>query len=169
MDDYKIAFIFGSDKQDANIFDGGIKKIGDMKDGYFHSTTLLNFAKEYYSDVGMFKKLTNKHAPEAISYFYTHLFNHAVFLNATKYNEDGSLGKHGKQGIILLPKNLTEKQKNTLMEFFKEIEDFNIRILYNLSIDFGILDGSEISSLSREKPVVVFEKYLEKTNKNKSL
>ncbi|MBP3840587.1 MAG: hypothetical protein IK997_00515 [Bacilli bacterium] len=55
------------------------------------------------------------------------------------------------------------------MEFFKEIEDFNIRILYNLSIDFGILDGSEISSLSREKPVVVFEKYLEKTNKNKSL
>ena len=168
MDDYKIAFIFGSDKEDVDIFDGDIRKVGDMKDGYFHSTTLLNFAHKYYPDIEIFNRLSNRHMPEAISYFYTQILNHAVFLNATKYNEDGSLGKHGKQGIVLLPRELTENQKNTLIQFFSEIEDFNVRILYNLSLDAGLLDGSEVSSLTREKPILIFEKYLEKT-KGKSL
>ena len=169
MDDYKIAFIFGSNKDNVGIFDGDIRKIGDMKDGYFHSTILLNFAKKYYPEKEIFKILSNRHMPEAISYFYIHFFNHVVFLNATKCNIDGRLGKCGKLGILLLPNELTENQENTLIAFLNEIEDYNVRILYNLSLDGGVLDGSEVSFFAREKPIVTYEKYLEKTKKIRSL
>ena len=170
MNDDKVVFIFGSNKEEAGIHDGDIMKIGNVKEeDYFHSSLLLNFAHQYYPNISVFNKLSSSHRPEAISFFFTHFFNHAVFLNTTRYNENGSLRKYGKQGVLLLPQQLTDNQKDTLTQFLEEISDFNIVILYNLTLEQGFFDAEEIATASKERPDVLFEKYLEKTEKSKSL
>lgn len=168
MDDKKIAFIFGSDKEESGIYEGEIEEIGDIKDGYFHSTCLLEFAKEKYPEIGVFKRLTNKHNPEAISFFYAKLFNHIIFLNTTKYNEDGSIGKHGKTGLFLIPDTITEKQKEGLSVFLDKISEYKITIIYDISIENGLFDGKEVISISREEPKEVFNKFFG-DRKSKSL
>lgn len=168
MDDKKIAFIFGNTKEEKGIYEGEIDRIGNIKDGTFHSTCLIEYGKEKYPEVSIFQKLTNRHMPEAISYFFINSFNHAIFLNTTKYLDDGRIGKHGKQGLLLLPNQLTEKQKEGIEKFLDEVHDYSVSILYDLNIDAGVIDGSEIVSISKEDPHSVFNSYLEKT-KSKSL
>ena len=168
MDDKKIAFIFGSSNEDSKIYEGNIDKIGDMFDGYFHSTYLLNYANEKYPEVSVFKKLSNRHTPEAISFFYTKFLNHIVFLNTTKYLENGRISKHGKTGVFLLPDNITEKQKEALDIFLDEISDYHITIAYDIRIENGIVLDNEVSSLSSESPRELFDKFFD-IRKSKSL
>lgn len=87
----KIVFICGKEKSDKGITDGKTIYVGDINDDYFHSTTLLNFAKENYPEVNDFANLNRNHMPTTIAYFYTSLFDHIVFLNisSTKDNEIG--------------------------------------------------------------------------------
>ena len=68
----------------------------------------------------------------------------------------------------MLPNQLTEKQKEGIEKFLDEVCDYSVSILYNLNIDTGMIDGSEIVSISKEDPHSVFKSYLEKT-KTKSL
>ena len=64
-----------------------------------------NKIRKYSKEI--FKILSNRHMPEAISYFYTHLFNHIVFLNATKAVKEN--------GLYVIPNNTGVKL------YFKEI------------------------------------------------
>ncbi len=168
MDDKKIAFIFGSSKENSEVYEGNIEEIGDIRDGYFHSTYLLNFSKEKYPETTVFRKLSNRHSPEAISFFYTKLFNHIVFLNTTKYLEDGRMSKHGKTGVFLLPESITEKQKDGLYSFLDEISDYHITIAYDIRIENGIVLDNEVSSVSSEEPRELFDKFFN-IKKTKSL
>lgn len=170
MDDKKIAFIFGSDKEEVGIYDGGIEKVGNIKDGAIHATCLVEYGREKYPEASIFQKLNNRYMPEAISYFFINPYNHAVFLNTTKYYDDGKISKHGKTGLLLLPNQLTAKQEEAIGKFLDEVQDYSVSITYNLSIIAGFVEGSEILSLSKTDTKGAFQAYLEKTKeKNKSL
>ena len=168
MDDKKLAFIFGSNRESAGIYDGDIRILGNINDDDVHVTCLLDFANSNYPDVPIFKKLNSRHLPESVAYFYVKLFNHAVFFNTTKYNSDGLISKHGKQGLFLLPNKLSDLQKQSISSFLDEISDYSVTIFYNVKIEDGIFGGLEIASITRENPQIIFEKYLDKTNQSKS-
>ena len=161
MDDYKLAFIYGTNEEECDIWDGKIEKFGDSSDeDSFHSTCLLDHAKERYPDVQIFKKMGFRHKPETIGYFYT-LFGHILFLNTTK-----NVQKYGKSGLFMLPSNVTEKQKESLFKFCEEIEDFSVHILYDLNIEDGILEGKELSSVENKNISSLFISYFERENKS---
>lgn len=161
MDNYKMAFIYGQDEPERNIEDGMLHFYGEFDDEILHSKYLLDYAKEYYPDVSIFEKLTIKHQPEVIAYFLIKM-GHIVFLNTTKLNEKGK--KHGKIGIFLMPDTITEKQKETLISFANQIEDYDVMIAYDIKMIDGMLDSQSYTSVERIKPIESFEKYFEKTN-----
>ena len=99
MDSYKIAFIH----QNATIDYVGSNTTDDT-----HSVHLLEYAKNNYPEVSIFKKLNYRHTPETISYFYT-LLGDVIFLNTTKDVE-----RHGYTGLFIFPQKITEEQKRIL-------------------------------------------------------
>lgn len=161
MDNYKLAFIYGVDDYERNIYDGKIEKIGDSSDEEsFHATCLLDHAKDKYPDKQVFKQMSFRHKPETIGYFYT-LFGHILFLNTTK-----NVQKYGKSGLFMLPSNITDKQKESLFSFCEEIVDFSVHILYDFTIEDGILEGKELSSVENQSPSSLFASYFAKENKS---
>ena len=79
MENHKLAIIYGVADIAKNIGDGQIERLGDSKlEHEYHSANLLAEAKKRYSEASIFQKLTYRHRPEVISYFFT-LFGHIVF------------------------------------------------------------------------------------------
>ena len=163
MIDEKIAFIYGKEKPESGIVEGKIEPIGKIKDGSFHATYLLDFAKDNYPEVPIFKRLSRRHTPESIAFFYCYYFNHIVFLNTTSFNDKGEI-THGKTGRFLLPNNISSKQKEALYNFLEMLDDYSIIILYDLKIDEGIFGGKELHSVYLDTPTTLFNKYFEKNN-----
>lgn len=152
MDSYKIAFIH----QNATIDYVGSNTTDDT-----HSVHLLEYAKNNYPEVSIFKKLNYRHTPETISYFYT-LLGDVIFLNTTK-----DIERHGYTGLFIFPQKITEEQKRILYTFSKSIEKYTTRILYNLSLENGILTGNETQQALDVTPYEVLEHYFN-NNKTKS-
>lgn len=129
MDEYKVAII--DNMGNTNFIGGGNE---------FRSDCLLNFAHEKYSDYEVFKKLSYRHSPEVISFFFVELFQDIVFLNT-------SSKKHANIGILLL-------------QFLDTIKDFKIGLCTDLRIEKGSLESKESYSLNNETPRELVEKYL---------
>ena len=92
--------------------DGSIDVIGDCFDKYLlHSTTLLEYARKNYKNDNIFNKLTYKHSPELISYFYTK-YGDIVMLNTTK--EDDIKLNRKINLVLLMPNDVSDKQKSVL-------------------------------------------------------
>lgn len=142
MDEYKVAII--DNMGNTNFIGGGNE---------FHSDCLLNFAHEKYSDYEVFKKLSYRHSPEVISFFFVELFQDIVFLNT-------SSKKHINIGILLLPRELGDNQREVLLQFLDTIKDFKIGLCTDLRIEKGSLESKESYSLNNETPRELVEKYL---------
>lgn len=156
MDYYKIAIIHPqTDKNEPIIY------LGKIEDDETHSIQLLEYATKKYKHIPIFQKLNYKHTPETISYFYT-LIGDIIFINTTK-----DIKRHGYTGLLILPKTIDDKQKEILYHFSDSIKKYKIRILYNLSLEYGIVNGQEIYQLEQATPRETLELYFKMT-KNKS-
>ncbi len=164
MDSYKLAIIYSEDNNMKNIKDGQLKMLGDAYDSEeLHIKCLLDLAKEIYPEVDIFRKITYRHTPEIASYFFT-LLDNIVFLNTTKNME-----KYGKTGMLMMPKNLSEKQIDTLISFTENLKDYSISICYDLELIDGILESKELHSLEKEQTIKLLETYFQRENRiNKS-
>ncbi len=148
MDQYKIALINKN---------GQIEKIGEtMDEMQLHSVCLLEFALKNYPDVPIFKKLTNRHTPEIISYFYT-LLGNIVFLNTTKDEK-----KYGKTGFFMFPNGITENQQVSIFAFAQSIKDFSTTIFYDLKLVDGMIEEKALSSMDYQYPEELLKSYFEK-------
>ena len=154
----KIVFICGNEKLEKGITNGKDIYIGDINDGFFHVTTLLNFAKENYPEMIMKYNLNNNHSPLTIACLYTIEYKHIVFLNisSTKDNEIQ------KRGSFLIPNEITDEQKKNLYQFADEISDYEIGIHYNLELNDGMIDDASISSTRNETPRELFDKFFDR-------
>lgn len=166
MDNYKIAFIHGDNFKDKGLIDGKFEVCGENSKDSLHVMNLLDYANLNFPEVSIFQKLSIRHQPEVISYFMTKL-GIIVFLNMTKY-DDEHLRKYGRSGMFMLPDELTDKQKESLIEFAKSIENFDIMINYDLSIDTGILDSKTIQGFNHETPQELIDIYLKRVNSKDS-
>lgn len=156
MDNYKLAFIHGHSDKERNIQEGKIEKYGVLDEGSLHILSLLDYAKETYPDVPIFKQLNDRYAPEAVGYIYTKLGD-IVFLNMTT-----DVQKYGKTGLIMLPDNITEKQKEGLYTLAEMIDGYSICISYDLELVDGILEGKELYTVENQKPTKVLDSYFQK-------
>lgn len=166
MNDYKIAFIHGDSFEEKGLIDGSIEFCGNNNKDSLHVANLLDFAKKNFPEISVFNQLSIRHQPEVVSYFLTRL-GIVVFLNMTKYDSK-HLRKYGKMGMLLLPDELTDKQKESLIKFAESISDFEILINYDLSIETGILDSKTIQGFNNETPKELLDIYFKRINKKDS-
>ena len=165
MDNYKIAFINGNNFEDRNIIDGKIDYYGEIDSDTLHVMSLLEYAKNNFSDIPVFNQLNIRHQPEVVAYFLTKI-GVAVFFNMTRYDAS-HLKKYGKLGMLMLPDELTDKQKEALYQFAENISDFSISVHYDLNIDTGILSSKTIQGMNNETPKEIIDVYMN-TMKNHS-
>lgn len=159
MDSYKIAFIYGEDDEKNNFSDGQIHMVGEMEDGSLHSKILLDYAKEYYPDMSIFKQLNPRHQPEVIAYFLVRM-GHIVFFNTTKYDEE-NMKNYGKLGFFMMPDTITKKQVDSLIRFSKNISDFNVFITHHIEMTDGLLDSMTCHSTEKIEPEQLVRQYLD--------
>ena len=167
MDNYKIALIHSDSFEDRGLMDGQFEVCGEINKDSLHVMNLLDYANNKFSEMSIFQKLSVRHQPEVVSYFLTKL-GIIVFLNMTKYDNE-HLKKYGKMGMLLLPDELTDRQKDTLIKFAEKISDFDIYINYDLSIDTGILDSKTIQGFNHETPRELIDIYFKRLNKKDSI
>ncbi len=160
MNEYKIAFIYGNNDESKGMVDGKIEFYGSMNSDALHIAYLLDYAKTKFPEMKIFDMLTIRHQPEIVAYFLTKL-GITVFFNMTKYDSN-NLKKYGKMGMLMVPDQLSSAQIESLKKFTTEINDFDIIINYDLSIDTGILDSKMIRSFDHETPLELINIYLER-------
>lgn len=149
IDDYKIAVI-SNGTADGKLSDGELLKYGEKDQYEMHTLCFFDFCQEYYPEVAIFKRLTIRHTPEVYSYFLQDLGN-IVFLNTTS---ETSIKKYGKTGMIVLPQNPSEMQKESLQTFAEELSDYHISIFYDLALIDGMVKGNELHSSSLEDSTI---------------
>lgn len=166
MDKYKIALIYGDDFINKGKEDGEIDYCGEIDSDSLHVVSLLNYAKENFPEIQVFQQLSIRHQPEVVAYFLTQL-GIIVFFNMTKY-DDTHIKRYGRNGMFMMPDQLTPKQTESLKEFSKSINDFKCLINYDLTIDSGILDSKIIQSLNHETSNEIVDIYLERKKENQN-
>ncbi len=154
MEDFKIAFIYAKNDEKRKTYEGQIEKFGKIEEESPHSSCLLQYAEERCPHIEIFKRLNYRHRPETIGYFFTAIFNDIIFLNTTK-----DIGEYGKTGVFLMPSEITEVQKESAYHFAQEINDFSVFMLYDLSIQEGILEGKEMLD---SDPTQILDTYFSK-------
>lgn len=161
MVNYKIAVIHSKTDEKRGIKAGEVERIGDINDeDALHSTYILEYAKEKYSDIEIFNHLNYRHKAETIGYFLT-LFGDIIFFNTTKNVE-----RYGKSGLFLMPNEIADQK--FLYDFAKEVDDFSVDVSYDLTIEAGILVGKEMYSQPKQTVTEVFDLYFSKMEQEKA-
>ena len=128
MDNYKFAIIFGRDNEKNNTKDGQALYYGDNTSGEMHIKSFLDFIEKYYKDDEMLSKINIRHQATMPAYLLEEQGN-IVFLNTTSL-EEKELEKYGRNGIVFLPKEITDNQFETLLKmilpYSKSVEEYTV-------------------------------------------
>ena len=135
----KIAIIYGKKKVDGICKDGEVEKIYKDEEDTAHFFYMKEFLQTHFKDEDDIKEvLQTKHDVNSIFYEIQKL-GHIVFAEST------SIPKH-KEGVVYISKDISDKQKNTLKTFQKQLEKekYNIIELINLHrSEKGVLLGNQ--------------------------
>lgn len=146
MDNYKFAIIFGSDSPN-NTHDGDIVYYGDNANGEMHIKSFLNFIQEYYNDNESLLRINIRHQPTMPAYLLTELGN-IIFLNTTSL-EEKELAKYGRNGIMFLPREITNKQFESIVNDFDKIKDYDLMIKSNFRVEDGFLHSDTVMTTGK--------------------
>ena len=90
-----------------------------------------------------------------------------VFFNTTATTEK-EFKKYGKTGQFMMPDTITEEQNEALNRFCKQIEDYDILINYDITLENGLLDSKTLQGTGGINPEVMIMNYNnQQTQKNK--
>ena len=90
-----------------------------------------------------------------------------VFFNTTATTEK-EFKKYGKTGQFMMPDTITEEQNEALNRFCKQIEDYDILINYDITLENGLLDSKTLQGTGDINPEVMIMNYNnQQTQKNK--
>lgn len=132
----KIAIIHGDNPVDGINKNGQIDYINcTLEDEYFHIVLMLKYLENNYKDNETLQNYDIYTSINKIALTLTGL-GEIVFLNTTSYRKD-MLEKHGRNGILIVPENYTEEQKNSVFELKEKLLKFKeIQIWSNITDDF---------------------------------
>ena len=132
--DNKIIIINPSD-EDYGLLDGNINYIGEVNNDFSHGDLLTSYGVDIYGEVSIFGILSiGNYLVDVPVYFLTEGYENIVFLNVSR-------PKSGKIGLLYLPSNISDKQKESLNSLSFILKDYRIEVNYNLRVDDGIVDS----------------------------
>lgn len=131
--DNKVIVINPLDEENG-LTDGDINYIGEIDSYFDHSELLINYGVDAYGEKTIFDIMsTGNYLVEYPVYFLTEEYDNIVFLNVSN-------SKTGKIGLLYLPSDISDKQRESLLSLSSVLKDFNIEVNYNLRLDDGIVD-----------------------------
>lgn len=136
VDDYKAVIITGKNDKSDDI-DGEMKFIGSLSNYEFHIDCLLDYARENYPGVKVFQRMNDRFDPNVPIFFLTWL-NSIVYINI-------SGNRLGRYGMLYLPDEISDKQKEKLLMFAKSIPKAHVDIVYDLDIEDGLVEWKEFN------------------------
>ena len=126
INDYKLAIICGA--EDEN---GLIRFFGENNEYRYHLECLKDYLYTYYNDLAKQIGADDLRANEEII-IYLNTLGDIVYLHSLGY------------GLLFIPKEVSEKQIDTLYELFSSIEKMPIYIDYHLVRKHGKIVAQEI-------------------------
>lgn len=115
--------------------DGDVKFIGKMDCDFSHGDLLTNYGIEIYGEDSIFGFLAEgNYLVDVPVYFLTEGNDNVVFLNVSN-------SKSGKMGLLYLPSNISNKQRESLGRLSELLKDYKVEVNYNLRVDDGIVDS----------------------------
>lgn len=158
----KIAIIHGTNLMDGKDLEGKITYLTTDDKSENHIITLIDFLKTHYKDDPNLQQLTYLHPIQTASYVFTRLGD-IMFIDTTGADPKS----HNGLGTFMMPDEITEKQKDGLLEFKNTIKHYtDVRVDYNIVYDCGILDSPTLRGTG-EHAVNVIDRYLEKLSNKK--
>lgn len=148
IDDYKAVIITGVNDKSAD-GDGEVRFVGHLDDYSFHIDCLIDYTREKYPNVNVFKHINDRCDSNVPIFFLTWL-NSIVYINI-------SGNRVGRYGMLFLPDEISDKQKEVLLELSKAIPKAHVDIVYDMDFDDGIVDAKEFDYKSGKG----FEKLLD--------
>lgn len=139
----KIAFIYGQRKVDGIEKNGIIEKIYKENDDTAHFFYIQDFLKNHFINESDLQSALLKNDVNSF-FFEIQKLGHIVFAENTSHEDY-------KSGLFFIPNSITNKQKDSLRIFQKQLqkEDYNITELYNLSRNSeGCLIGNQMQGKS---------------------
>ena len=115
--------------------DGEINFIGSMKSNISHGDLLTRYGVQIYGEDSIFGILSNGNfLVDVPVYFLTEGNDNIVFLNVSN-------SKVGKVGLLYLPSNISDKQRESLGRLSSLLKDYRVEVNYNLRVDDGVVDS----------------------------
>ena len=162
IDDYKIAII--PSKGCEQLEEGEITYFGLSTFYFYHNLAFRDFCKKYYKEI-LNKQDINDNSPAELYAYYLQSYGNIVIANLTHAR---TIEKYGKEAMVFMPEEVSEKQKQSFETLTKEMDDYQISILYDMTIVRDNLFSNNIYQKSDEKPLDLATRYFDdKVNKKK--
>ena len=157
VDDYRVVVITGkNDKSDD--LDGEMRFVGPTSEYDFHIDCLLDYAKNRYPDVKVFQRMNDRFSP-CVPIFFLAWLNSIVYINM-------SSERAGRCGTLYMPDEISEKQKEVLLELSKSFPQLNVNIVYNMYLDDdGSVKGTDFEFKKRQMFVDVLTDFFAQEEK----
>lgn len=125
------------DKHDLQ--DGLINYLGEINGDTPHEILMTNYGIDVYGNNTMFGIISEgNYLPNVPVYFLTEEYGNVVFLNISN-------SKIGKQGLLYLPSDISEKQIEAINTVCKQLKGFDIEVNNNMRIEDGLVESESIT------------------------
>ena len=132
--DSKVIIINPSDEA-YGLLDGDVNYIGEVGSDFYHGDLLIDYGISVYGEDSIFGILASgNYLVDVPVYFLTEGNDNIVFLNVSN-------SKIGKMGLLYLPNNISDKQKESLNKLSSILSDFKVEVNYNLRLDDGMVES----------------------------
>ena len=138
IENLKILLIYGKRLVDGKSKDGMEERIYKDEDDTAHYFYIREFLQSHFKDEEEIQAIKERHDVNSIFYEIQKL-GHIVFAEST------SIPKH-KEGVVYIPKDISDKQKGTLKTFQKQLEKENYNIIELINLhrsEDGVLLGNQ--------------------------
>ncbi len=160
IDNYKMAVIPADGHLELE--EGKLKYFGEFTFYLQHDYAFREFCKKYYPEILM-KKGVTKNAPAELYAYYLQEDGNIPIANIT---HSSTIEKYGKEAIIFMPENPSEKQLNELESLMNERTDYTFFILYDFTLVKNQPDSQNIFQRIDEKPIDLLNRYFETIKPN---
>jgi len=160
IDDYKMAVI-PSDGH-LELEEGEIKYFGEMNFYLLHDYAFRQFCQNYYPEI-LSQPGVSKNSPAELYAYYLQLDSNIVIANLT---HSSTIEKHGKEAMIFMPEQISDKQKEALKSLMYEADDYNFFILYHFTLENNYPNSQNIFQTKDETPQDLLNRYFETAAQN---
>lgn len=131
--------------------DGDISFLGHGFNYNYHAECLIDYALHKYPNISGFEKIDYMNEPN-LPLYYLSILNNIIFTNISVDDE--------KRGMLYLPREISDKQLQTLLKFMDSISDFKTTIVRELLLIDGTVFGKDLDVSQKEDTKEEVKKYI---------